>query len=278
MPSDPNSLSQMITALPKQAPLILSLTNDVVKNISANMLLAVGASPIMAHSRRELAELIPHVAAVVINIGTLDETQVKRMRFAIQLANQEDKLIVLDPVGCGASRYRLQIAREFLALAQTLVLRANASEIMALAGDNNQASGVDSHDDSVKALGSAQKLLSLYCRKKLFEISLSGAVDYILQGNTIESIHNGHPLMSRITGMGCSLSGLTAAFRAINSHGTFAAAAVLAVAGELAAQQAKGPASLQVALLDELYQLSQDPSSLITTLRVERSSPTGGFE
>lgn len=274
MPSDPNQLSKIMTALPQQAPLILSLTNDVVKNISANMLLAAGASPIMAHSRRELAELIPHVAAVVINIGTLDEAQVKRMRLAIQLANQEDKLIVLDPVGCGASRYRLQVAREFLDLAQTLVLRANASEIMALSGDAYQASGVDSHNDSIQALGSAQKLLSLHCRKNLFEISISGAVDYILRSNTIESIHNGHPLMSRITGMGCGLSGLTAAYRAIDSDGTLAAAAVLAVAGELAAQQAKGPASLQVALLDELYRLSQDPSSLITTLRVERSSST----
>ncbi|MFM2481290.1 hydroxyethylthiazole kinase [Celerinatantimonas sp. YJH-8] len=255
---NPQPLASQLPQLAKQSPLIINLTNDVVKNLSANILLAAGASPIMAHSRRELAELITLCQAVVINIGTLDEQRVARMQFAIEQANLNHKLIILDPVGCGASHYRTNVSKQFCRMAQRLVIRGNASEIMALAGLPSQGQGVDSGDDSLQALEAAQALFHQYSDKALLEISISGATDYILRGSQVDAFFNGHPLMSRVTGMGCSLTALTAAFRSIDESGTLVATALFGVAGELAGHQASGPASFQQHFIDTLYQLCSD--------------------
>lgn len=131
---DLKQIANFLETVRRERPLVINMTNDVVMNLCANSLLALGASPIMAHSRQEMAELIPLAGALVVNIGTLDEKRVAQMEYAIECANQHHIPIVLDPVGCGASAYRTKVSRHFASLARHLTLRANASEVIALAG------------------------------------------------------------------------------------------------------------------------------------------------
>ena len=253
-------ITDALTTLREQKPLVVNITNYVVMNNSANALLAVGASPIMAHSRLEMAEMMSFAGALVINIGTLDSVWIERMAFAIEQANKNQKVVILDPVGCGASSLRTDTSRRFAALAEHLIIRGNASEIIALAGEVSQSKGVDAQDSSSAALNAAASLAETYqCN-----VVVSGETDYIVgkdadtQAIRIIALDNGHSMMPLITGMGCSLTALTGAFAAVGETTGLAAAAVMGVAGEIAAEQAKGPGSLQVALLDTLYALDAD--------------------
>jgi hydroxyethylthiazole kinase len=238
-------------ALRTQKPLVVNITNYVVMNNTANALLAIGASPIMAHSRQEMAEMMSFSGALVINIGTLDSQWVPRMIYAVEQANEHEKVVILDPVGCGASTLRTETSRQIAALAKHLIIRANASEIIALAGEKAQSKGVDSLDSSEMAVDAARYLTETYHCK----VVISGEVDYIITADSEITLHNGHAMMPNITGMGCSLSALTGAFAAIGEDSGLAAAAILGIAGEIAAEQSAGPGSLQMNLLDVLYQL-----------------------
>ncbi|KPU83268.1 hydroxyethylthiazole kinase [Psychromonas sp. PRT-SC03] len=246
-----DKIIQALTLLRTQKPLLLNITNYVVMNNTANALLAIGASPIMAHSRAEMAEMVALSGAVVINIGTLDEQWLKRMLFAVQQANIADKWLVLDPVGCGASVFRVQSAQQIATLANKLIIRANASEIIALAGYQVRSHGVDSVHVSVDARKAGKELVARYA----CQVVISGETDLILDGSDETCLHNGARMMASVTGMGCTLSALTGAFAAIGETTGLAATAILGVAGEIAATQSKGPGSLQVNLLDALYQL-----------------------
>ena len=241
-----------LQTLREHKPLVLNITNYVVMNNTANALLAVGASPIMAHSQQEIAEMMAISSALVINIGTLDSAWITRMQAAISQANNQNKPVILDPVGCGASQLRTATARKFAAQANQLIIRANASEIMALAGEQAQTKGVDALDSSDVALQSARYVAAHYqC-----SVVISGARDYVITAQSEYQLDNGHAMMPYVTGMGCTHTALTAAFAASGDHTGVAATAILGIAGELAAQQANGPGSLQLHLLDALYQLN----------------------
>ena len=223
-------------------------------NNSANALLALGASPIMAHSKQEMAEMMSFAGALVINIGTLDSTWTPRMEFAVEHANANGKTVVLDPVGCGASQLRTETSRRIAQLADSLIIRANASEVIALAGEQAQSKGVDALDSSEAALGAAKFLVSEYSAS----VVISGETDYVVTAESVTQLNNGHAMMPFVTGMGCTLSALTGAFAAVGDKSGLAAAAVLGVAGEIAAEQAQGPGSLQLNILDALYQLDEE--------------------
>ncbi|MBR9789578.1 MAG: hydroxyethylthiazole kinase [Vibrionaceae bacterium] len=246
-------ITQALTAVRQQKPLVVNITNYVVMNNTANALLAVGASPIMAHSKQEMAEMMSFAGALVINIGTLDSDWTPRMSFAVEQANANGKIVVLDPVGCGASTLRTETSRQIARLADKLIIRGNASEIIALAGEQAQSKGVDSLDSSDAALGAAEFLVAEYGAN----VVISGETDYIVTKSQTVTLGNGHEMMPYVTGMGCTLSALTGAFAAVGDDTGLAAAAVLGVAGEVAAEQARGPGSLQLTLLDELYQLDE---------------------
>ena len=248
---------QALNAVREQKPLVVNITNYVVMNNTANALLAVGASPIMAHSKQEMAEMMSFAGALVINIGTLDSHWTPRMRYAVEQANRNGKIVVLDPVGCGASHLRTETSRQIAQLADKLIIRGNASEIIALAGEQAQTKGVDAQDSSEAALGAARFLVNEYSAN----VVISGETDYIVTQNRTVSLSNGDQMMPYVTGMGCSLTALTGAFAAIGDETGLVATAVLGVAGEIAAERTQGPGSLQVALLDTLYQLDE------TTLR-----------
>ncbi|USH01375.1 hydroxyethylthiazole kinase [Grimontia kaedaensis] len=242
--------------------LVVNITNYVVMNNSANALLALGASPIMAHSQQEMAEMMSFAGALVINIGTLDSAWTPRMIHAVEQANLNKKTVVLDPVGCGASALRTETSRQIAAWAESLIIRGNASEIIALAGERAQSKGVDALDSSEAALGAARYLVDAYnCN-----VVVSGATDYIVTSQGETRLNNGHEMMPYVTGMGCSLSALTGAFAAVGETTGLAAAAVMGVVGEIAAERAKGPGSLQVEILDALYQL--DEATLLKRLKI----------
>lgn len=247
-------ITHALLSLREQKPLVVNITNYVVMNNTANALLAIGASPIMAHSRQELAEMMSFSGALVINIGTLDSQWIPRMLYAVEQANANNKPVVLDPVGCGASSIRTETSRQIAALAKQLIIRGNASEIIALAGEQATSKGVDALDSSESAVNAARYLVETYqCN-----VVISGEVDYIINSNSEIQLHNGHAMMPYITGMGCSLSALTGAFAAIGEQTGLAAAAILGIAGELAEKKSAGPGSLQMNLLDVLYQIDSE--------------------
>ena len=256
-PTSASLTERIIAALAlvrEQKPLVVNITNYVVMNNTANALLAIGASPIMAHSRQEMAEMMHIAGSLVINIGTLDSEWIERMLFAVEQANANNKPIVLDPVGCGASVLRTQTARTLAAKANNLIIRGNASEIIALAGDASQTKGVDALDSSDTALAAAQVLVAQYHAN----VVISGEVDYVVTASQTISLSNGHHMMPYVTGMGCSLTALTGAFAAIGETSGLAATAIYAIAGEIAAEQSAGPASLQLNIIDGLYQISAE--------------------
>ncbi|MGF1731570.1 hydroxyethylthiazole kinase [Photobacterium kasasachensis] len=251
-----------LDAVRQKKPLVVNITNYVVMNNSANALLAIGASPIMAHSREEMSEMMSFSGALVINIGTLDSQWKPRMLFAVEQANISGKCVVLDPVGCGASKLRTEASRQIAQLANKLIIRGNASEIIALAGERGQSKGVDALDESEAAVGAAQHLVEAYqC-----SVVISGSTDFVVTSKGQTQLRNGHAMMPYVTGMGCTLSAIVGAFAAVGEDTGLAATAILGVAGEIAAEQSKGPGSLQLNLLDALYQL--DEETLIQRLKL----------
>jgi hydroxyethylthiazole kinase len=247
--------------LRERCPLVHSITNYVSMDVTANALLAVGAAPAMVHAADEVEEFVGIAHALVVNIGTLSPPWVDAMRLAADRAVALGKPWVLDPVGAGATRYRTETARE-LAERRPTVIRGNASEILALAGAAQATRGVDSAHASSDALESARTL----ARQVGCVVAVTGAVDYVTDGDRTLSVANGHPMMTRVTALGCSATALLAAFLAVHDDPVFASAAALAVlgvAGEIAARESPGPGTFRSKLLDALYLL--DESALAAT-------------
>lgn len=245
-----------VARIRETAPLVHNITNYVVMNNTANALLALGASPVMAHAEEEVAEMAGIAGALVINIGTLSRPWVAAMFRAAGRASDLKIPVILDPVGAGATTYRTKTCRDFIETTAPSIIRGNASEIMALAVQGARTKGVDSSDTSAAALEAAKALN----KETGSTVCVSGEVDYIVDGGDVITIENGHPMMPKVTGLGCTASALCGAFAAVNRSFPAAAAgamAVMGIAGEIAAGCSEGPGSLQVAFLDALYRLSE---------------------
>jgi len=249
-----------------QSPVVHNITNYVVMNNTANALLAIGASPVMAHAEEEVEEMVNIASSLVINIGTLSKSWITSMFKAVRQAGKKGIPVILDPVGAGATTYRTNTARDLINSEPPTVIRGNASEIMALYDDKARTKGVDSAASSEAAIDVARKLSEIHkC-----VICISGATDYIVDKENIMKIKNGHPLMSRVTGLGCTASALCGAFVTVEKQpfvATAEAMAVMGIAGEMAVGVAMGPGSLQTHFLDYLYRLSED--DIIRRLKVE---------
>jgi hydroxyethylthiazole kinase len=237
------------------APLVQNITNYVVMNSTANALLALGASPAMVHAPEEVEEFVAISGALVVNPGTLSAPWISAMHLACAKARALGKPWVLDPVGAGATRLRTSTAVALMAHAPS-VLRCNASELLAVAGAGGSTKGVDS-TDSADAAGQVARA---FAKTHRCVAAVSGEVDYITDGNRVVRIANGHPLMPRVTGLGCTATALTGAFLAVEGDALVAASAALlclGIAGELAAEKAAGPGTLQLHLLDALHTLDE---------------------
>ncbi len=247
------NIERIIKRIKQEKPLILNITNDVTMDFVANGLLSLGASPVMSQASQESADLINIASAVVINPGTLNNVFIKHAEQVCQLANATHKPIVLDPVGAGASLYRTTACKRILAEFDIAILRGNASEIIALAGNTTHyTKGVDSLSDTHHAIDSAKTLAAAHN----VTVVISGATDAIVDTNDIHFFERGSPLMPRVTGTGCLLSAIVGAFHAVHPipfEAATAATLFYGVCGEMAAIHARKPGSFKVAFLDALY-------------------------
>jgi hydroxyethylthiazole kinase len=253
VPVRAEDVADVLERLRRRGPLVHCLTNVVAANLSANTLLAVGASPAMVDEPDEAAEMARAADAVLVNVGTVSEATAAGMRAAAHAANALETPWVLDPVAVGPLTFRTRLATELLTKSPTVV-RGNASEVLSLAGATGTARGVDSAADSASAIGPASEL----ARQESTTVAVSGAVDYVTDGTSVTEVGTGDPLMSRVTGMGCALGALVAACTAVEDSPLLAAAAgtaVLTVAAEVAVQRSSGPGTFAAGLLDVLYGL-----------------------
>ena len=246
-----------LSAIREQRPLVHVITNFVAMDLSANLLLSAGASPIMVRSEEESATVAGEADALSVNIGTATETDVEVMVDAARAAVDGGRPWVLDPVGVAATSFRLESAKRLSRL-QPTVIRGNAAETLALgAGEMAAGRGVESRIESAEALDAAQSL----AKATGSVVVVTGAVDYVTDGRRLVAVANGDPLMTRVTGLGCAQTALLAAALAVRQDPVEASAhalAILGVAGEKAATEAGGPGSFRAALLDALYVLKPD--------------------
>jgi hydroxyethylthiazole kinase len=249
----------------EQRPLVHQITNYVVMNETANATLALGALPVMAHAREEVEEMVSLAGALVINIGTLSPHWVEAMLAAGRAANAKGIPVVVDPVGAGATRYRTETAKRLLDDLDVTVLRGNAGEVATLVGVEAEVRGVE----SIGVGGDSAELAREAARTLGVVASVTGAVDHVSDGETTLAVANGHELLGAVSGTGCMSTAITGCFLAANAHPLEAAAEALAafgVAGEDAAEGARGPGSFHVALYDALYNL--DPATLDARAKV----------
>ena len=258
------------------APLVHSITNNVTMNDCANIILAAGGTAIMAQDEREVEEITAHSDALVLNMGAL------RAQEAMLLAAREAKRlghpVVLDPVAAGASRLRSEMCSRLLADGLVSVIRGNASEIRALAAGEEQASGVEANAiDRVteQNLTESTEWLAEFSRKTGTVVMLTGKIDLITDGNRTAVLRGGSELMSRITGAGCMLTSLTAAYCGANPNTLFeavaAASGVMKVCGTLAERRVReemeGTASFRTRLIDAVSLLTAE--QLAEGLRIQ---------
>ncbi|WP_319528895.1 hydroxyethylthiazole kinase [uncultured Cohaesibacter sp.] len=246
---------QHLSKMRETAPLIQNITNYVSMNIMANVLLAAGASPAMVHAEEEAAEFASFTSALTINIGTLSAPWVRAMEGAAAAANKAGTVWVLDPVAVGATGFRRATGTKLLEYKPTII-RGNASEIMALGGMVASGKGVDSADSVEAAKAAADELANATGSI----VAVTGPEDYVTDGSKAFVIANGHPTMPLVTALGCSLTGVVAAF-AVGQPPLDATAAALAyygLAGEVAAEMASGPGSFAVQFLDALHNITPE--------------------
>ena len=246
--------SQLVEKIKNTSPLIHNITNFVVMNSSANILLAIGASPVMAHCLGEVEEMTSLADALVLNIGTLQDDWIDSMILAAKTANTKGIPVILDPVGSGATSLRTQAVKKIMNAANISVLRGNASEIFSLASADVRTRGVDSSLlVTAEIIEAAKKLaIDMDCI-----IAMSGAEDIITDGRKTFQISNGQPLMTKVTGIGCGLSAVTGAFCAVSDgqllSATAAAFGFYGLCGDMAIKISDQPGSFFVAFVDTLY-------------------------
>ncbi|WP_209125582.1 hydroxyethylthiazole kinase [Alkalihalobacillus sp. BA299] len=240
-----------------EQPLIHCMTNVVVTNFTANGLLALGASPVMAYAKEEVADLASIAGALLLNIGTLNQEQVEAMILAGKAANEAGVPVILDPVGAGATTYRTETTKRILNEVIVNVLRGNGGEIAALLGESGMIKGVDGSttlpkDTLAKKASQAFNTIAV----------ITGETDVVTDGKQTYEISNGHPWMTKVVGTGCLLGAVLGAFLASNNEQPVQALteglAFYGIAGEIAYENAsqKGIGTYQEAFLNVLHQMS----------------------
>ncbi len=246
----PQVLADALSALHDNPPLVQCLTSIVVAGWTANVLLAVGAAPAMVDNPHEAGQFAAIAGAVLVNLGTPYDDTAHAMHLAVAGAKAAGTPWVLDPVAVGALGWRTSLAQQLLNEARPAIIRVNASEILALAGGTG-GRGVESVDSPEAAAQVARDL----AEQQQSVIAVSGPIDHITDGDRMVRLSNGHPWLTRVSGVGGALGALMAAFAAVVPDALVAAAAAtatLTVAAESAAKGSRGPGTFAVALLDEL--------------------------
>jgi hydroxyethylthiazole kinase len=260
------SAFETLEKMRRENPLVHNITNYVVMNYTANALLSMGASPVMAHAEEEVAEMASIAGALVINIGTLSGPWIASMLKAGRSANSNSTPVILDPVGAGATRLRTDTAKKIAAEVNLAVVRGNASEVLSMGGKEAQTKGVDSTHDVDQAKEAAVAI----AKELNTVVAITGKVDLVTDGNTTYRVHNGHELMGMVTGTGCAATATIGAFCAVCNDAltaTVSALAYFGLAGEVAAGKTNLPGSYAVALIDALNQVT--PEMLSENMKIE---------
>lgn len=248
-----SSLTTILEKVRRQNPLVHNITNVVVTNFTANGLLALGASPVMAYAAEEVADMAKLAKALVLNIGTLNAQTVESMIIAGKSANENNVPVIFDPVGAGATPYRTETAQRIIREVNISVIRGNAAEIANVVGESWEIKGVDAGDTKgnvpALAIKAAQKL---HC-----VVVITGKEDVVTDGETTYLIANGHPILTKVTGTGCLLTSVIGAFAGVEKELLQASAAALSFYGIAAEKAAKhtaeqGPGSFQIEFLNQL--------------------------
>lgn len=252
---------KILENLKNKAPMVHNITNYVTANDCANILLAAGASPIMADDEDEAAEITAICDALVINIGTLNKRTVSSMLKSGKRANELGIPVILDPVGAGASALRTDTAIRLIKEIKFSAIRGNASEIKILCGGGSKSRGVDVSDcdcDTNAASGNAKRLAKLTSAVVL----VTGKTDFVTDGERSFAVSNGHPMMKKVTGCGCMLSALLGGFSGANPDNILdaaaCAAAFMGLCGERAAEKCAGTGSLRVGIIDEASNMTAE--------------------
>lgn len=262
------SAAAALVELRQRRPLVHNITNYVVMDFSANALLAIGASPVMAHAADEVREMVALAGALVLNIGTLSPPWIEAMFAAGHAVGARRLPVILDPVGAGATRLRTDTALRLLDEVKPTIVRANASEILSLAAAGGATKGVD----ATRGVDEARDTAIAIARHAGAVVAVTGAEDFVTDGERRLRVGNGHPLMARVTGTGCVCSALVGAFAAVEPdplRSTLATLIVYGIAGELAAEGDPRPGTFRTRLIDALDAVTPEEVMARARLTVE---------
>jgi hydroxyethylthiazole kinase len=267
MPEWSKRASELLGKVRDQRPMIHHLTNDVVTNLTANVTLCLGAAPVMAPCEREVEEMVSFAGALLLNIGTLNDELVRSMIRAGEKANELGIPVILDPVGAGATTLRTESALAIMEKVKLTVLRGNAGEVLTLVGAGGKVRGVDSMEE----IGERDEAVSAFAKKQDLVVAVTGPVDLVADGVRRLKVKNGHEIMGRVTGTGCSATTAIAAFVAVSREEPLEAAACalsfFGLSAEEAAKEEKGPGTFVPLFLDALARV--DDYSLRRRVRIE---------
>mgnify|MGYP004510931875 FL=1 len=285
----------------EEKPLIHCITNPISIHDCANVILAVGARPIMAEHPAEVADITASAGALMLNLGNITDARIESMKRSMRTAMEKKIPVLLDLVGVACSDLRLDLARELLSIGHPAVLKGNMSELLAVSGLPSHAIGIDAGAQDAlteENIDGVSEVLKAFSRNNQAIVLATGKQDFVTDGERVVLVQNGSATLSGITGTGCMVGALTAAFlpgcedniakemtdnietgvwsggeMGLNGRsGNYLAAAVLGtalmgIAGEEAEKISRGPGSFQVNLLDEIYGLSD--RQLLDLLKIE---------
>ncbi len=238
-------------------PMVHHITNGVVMNFTANVTLCLGAAPVMAPAIEEAAEMVAAAGALLLNIGTPDPAMVEAMLSAGRRANELGVPVVLDPVGAGATGLRTGACERILEEIRVAVIRGNAGEVLALAGDAGSVRGVD----SLSSGENRRDVFLSYARAAGTVVAVTGPTDFVTDGSRMCEVRNGHPILGRVTGTGCGATTAVACFVAAGGDPLERASGALATYGaaaEMAAASAGGPGTFVPLFLDALAAITPE--------------------
>lgn len=258
---------RLLNRLKNKKPLIHNITNYVTVNDCANILLAIGASPIMADDLKEAADITSIASALVINIGTLNERTIESMIASGKRANELNIPVVLDPVGAGASSFRNETTKRILEEIKISVLRGNMSEIKFIAGLESETKGVDASESDLKSDSDEGVRVAKYLAKRFnCTVAITGVFDIVSDGEKSVTIENGTKMLSNVTGTGCMTTALVGGYLgACETKEDLFIAAVsgivsMGICGEIAEERAGniGLGSFHMAIIDAVSNLDED--------------------
>ena len=261
-------LKTMLENMRAKSPLVHNITNYVTVNDVANVLLAAGGSPIMSDDADDVEDITSICGGLNINIGTLNKNTIPSMFLAGKKANALGHIVLLDPVGAGASRLRTDTANRLMQEVRFDAVRGNISEIKTLCTGSGSTKGVDA--DAVDAVTEANlddgvQLVKAFAQKTGCIVAVTGAIDLVSDGERCWCIRNGRAEMSRITGTGCQLSALMTAFLVANPDrkldAATAAVCMMGLAGEIGwanMQPGDGNSTYRNRIIDAIFNMTGD--------------------